>query len=76
MSAHNPQVTYTLSDIHAQESAIAALEAKSIEMAQRVDTYRTGDLRRIAALYDCMEIDKEVENARKDLETMRRGYRS
>ncbi len=75
MSAHNPHV-YTLSDIQAQESAIAALEAKSVELAQRVDTYRTGDLRRIAALYDCMEIDKEIENAYKDLESMRRGYRS
>ncbi len=76
MSAHNPQVTYTLSDIQQQEKAIAALEAKSVEMAVRVQDYPNGDLNRIAALYDCKIILNEIEQACKDLETMRRGLRS
>lgn len=68
--------TYTYSDIVSQEAHITALEAKSIELANRVQDYRTGDLRRIAALVDCREIDREVERAYQDLETMRIGLRS
>lgn len=76
MSAHNPQFFYTLSDIVSQEAHITALEAKSIELANRVQDYRTGDLRRIAALVDCREIEREIEQARLDLEMMRKGLRS
>ncbi len=75
MSAHNPHV-YTLSDIQTQEEAIAVLDKLLIRQAIWATHLRPYTAEHAAARDACNEIDNMIQMERKNLETMKRGYRS
>ncbi len=76
MSAHNPQVTYTLSDIRQQEAAIDAIDGRVVLLAQLLEQTTIGSIQYWTAKANLLEMQAEAQQMRLDLEAMKRGLRS
>ncbi len=68
--------TYTHSDIVSQEAAVAAIDGRVILLAQILEQTTKGSARYWSAYASLLEMQKTANEARKDLESMRKGYRS